>query len=126
MPPVAEAVAVPLLAPHVASVFAMLTVGFGRTVTTTWSVEVQPLASVTVTVYVVVAAGVTVVEAVLAPLLQLNVKGDVPPVRVAVSVALAPAQMAWSAPALAVGPPMLLMVTLRVPVQPFASVTVTV
>lgn len=54
--------------------------------------DVQPLAaSVTVTVYVVVAAGLTVIYAVVAPVLQRN---ESPPD--AVSVEESPAQMAGS------------------------------
>ena len=49
----------------------VVTVGKGFTVTTTVAVLVQPAAEVPVTVYVVVAAGVTVVEAPVPPELQL-------------------------------------------------------
>src|SRR5688572_450750 len=50
--------------------------GAGLTVTVVEQVLVQPLAVVTVTVYVVVEAGLTVIEAVVAPVLHRN---DAPP-----------------------------------------------
>jgi hypothetical protein len=56
-------------------------VGPGVTVTVVEQELVQPFASVTVTVYVVVTVGVTVIEAVVAALLQRN---DVPPAAVSV------------------------------------------
>jgi hypothetical protein len=62
--------------------------GAGFTVTVAVQVPLHPLASVTVTVYVVVALGFTVIDAVVAPVLQRN---DVPPE--AVSVDEPPTQM---------------------------------
>src|ERR1041385_5492265 len=62
-------------------------VGAGVTATVVVHTPLHPLASVTVTVYVVVDVGVTVIEAVVAPVLQRN---DVPPE--AVSVAEPPMQ----------------------------------
>ena len=51
-----------------------LTVGRALTVTTTWSVFTQPFASVPVSVYVVVAVGLAVIEA---PVVALKpVAGD--------------------------------------------------
>lgn len=47
-----------------------VTTGNGLTVTVVLAVAVQPKALVTVTVYVVVATGLTVVEDVVAPLVQ--------------------------------------------------------
>jgi len=47
-----------------------VTFGSGLTVTTTLAVLVQPLPSVPVTVYVVVAVGDTVIEGVVPPVLQ--------------------------------------------------------
>ena len=66
----------------------MLHVGGGFTVTVVEHELVQPLALVTVTVYVVVEVGFTVIEAVVAALLHRN---DVPPD--AVSVDEPPTQM---------------------------------
>ena len=63
-------------------------VGAGFTVTVVVQVPLHPLASLTVTVYVVVDVGLTVIEAVVAPVLQRN---DVPPA--AVSVAEPPVQI---------------------------------
>src|SRR5258706_7708060 len=54
----------------------MLHDGSGFTVTVVEHELVQPLALVTVTVYVVVIVGLTVMDAVVAPVLQRN---DVPP-----------------------------------------------
>ena len=48
----------------------MEAVGKGFTVTVREAVAVQPLLSVTVTLYVVVAAGLTVIAAVVAPVLH--------------------------------------------------------
>jgi hypothetical protein len=66
----------------------ILQVGNGFTVTVVVHELLQPLPSVTVTVYVVVIVGLTVIEAVVAPVLQRN---DVPPE--AVSVFEPPKQM---------------------------------
>lgn len=60
----------------------MLQMGVGFTITVTEQEEVHPLSpSVTVTVYVVVTAGLTVIVAVVAPVLHRN---DVPPDAVSV------------------------------------------
>src|SRR5258706_457619 len=67
----------------------ILHTGNGFTVTTLEHELVQPLALVTVTVYVVVTLGLTEIEAVVAPVLQRN---DVPPD--AVSVDEPPTQIA--------------------------------
>ena len=56
-------------------------IGAGVTATVAVHVPLHPLASVTVTVYVVVAPGFTVMDAVVAPVLQRN---DVPPEAVSV------------------------------------------
>ena len=48
----------------------IVTVGFASTVTANDDVAVQPVAFVTVTLYVVVAVGATVIELVVAKLLQ--------------------------------------------------------
>src|SRR5689334_11950694 len=60
---------------------AMLHAGSGFTVTVVEHELVHPFASVTVTVYVVVEVGLTVIEAVVAALLHRN---EVPPVAVSV------------------------------------------
>ena len=72
----------------VAPLAVMVAVAAALTVTVCEEVAEQPLASVTVTEYEVVAAGETVIDCVVAPVDQLN---DTPPL--AVSVALPPAQM---------------------------------
>src|SRR4051812_19607028 len=66
----------------------MLQVGGGVTVTVTEHVLVHPLPFATVTVYVVVVVGLTVIEAVVSEVFQRN---DNPPV--AVSVDEPPTQM---------------------------------
>lgn len=67
---------------HVGGTIQTITqIGAGFTVTVAVQVPLHPLASVTVTVYVVVALGVTVIDAVVAPVLQRN---DVPPEAVSV------------------------------------------
>jgi hypothetical protein len=63
-------------------------IGAGVTLTVVVQTPLHPLALVTVTVYVVVEVGLTVMEAVVAPVLQRN---DVPPA--AVSVAEPPIQI---------------------------------
>ena len=65
--------------------------GFGKTVMVTEPVVKQPSGLVTVTLYVVVATGETVIEAVFAPLLHRN---ELPGISlVAVSTELSPTQM---------------------------------
>ena len=65
--------------------------GFGNTVTVTEPVVTHPSGLVTVTLYVVVATGETVIEAVFAPLLHRN---ELPGISlVAVRVLLSPTQM---------------------------------
>jgi hypothetical protein len=93
----------------------------GLTVTVCEAVAEQPFASVTATVYVVVEAGVTVIDDVVAPVDHEN---DVPPL--AVSVALVPAQIADGPEMVAVGSGLTVMVCDALFVQPRASVTVTV
>ena len=82
---------------------------------------VHPLASVTVTVYVVVEVGLTVIEAVVADVLQRN---DVPPD--AVSVAVSPTHAVSGPLMLQTGAGFIVTVTEHELVHPFASVTVTV
>jgi hypothetical protein len=104
------------------SEIAMLHVGPGFTVTVVEQVLVHPLPFVTVTEYVVVAVGLTVMEAVVAPVLHRN---DVPPV--AVNVDEPPAQTdGLDAVILHVGPGLTFTVNEHELVQPLASVTVTV
>jgi hypothetical protein len=110
--PPAQIVCVPLIE-AVGSVF---------TVTDAVSVSVQPLASVTVTVYEVVLPGVTITAAeVPRELLQLK---EVPPL--AVSVVLPPAQITCVPLIEAVGSVFTVTDAVSVSVQPLASVTVTV
>jgi hypothetical protein len=100
----------------------MTQIGFGVTVIVAEHELVHPFASVTVTVYVVVDAGFTVMEAVVAALLQRN---DVPPD--AVSVAEPPMQNDESETAmLQTGPGLTVTVVEHELVHPFASLTVTV
>ena len=49
----------------------ILIVGNGNTVTVFWALPWQPFASVAVTLYVVVLVGLTVMEAVVAPVLHI-------------------------------------------------------
>jgi hypothetical protein len=100
----------------------MLQTGAGFIVTVVEHELVHPLASVTVTVYVVVDVGLTVIEAVVAALLQRN---DVPPV--AVSVDEPPTQTDGLAGVmLQTGAGFIVTVTEQELVQPLAFVTVTV
>jgi hypothetical protein len=89
--------------------------------TVTSSVSLQPLASVTVTVYVVVANGFTVIEAVEAPVFQEYV-----PPPVADKVVLSPEHIVTSGPALTVGSRFTVTVTSSVSSQPLLSIAVTV
>src|SRR5678816_1782552 len=80
---------------------------------------VQPFASVTVTVYVVVTLGLTVMDAVVAEVLHRN---DVPPD--AVSVALSPTQIAgFEGVILHTGAGFMVTVVVHELVHPSASVT---
>jgi hypothetical protein len=102
----------------------MLSIEHGGSAFTTTVAEhelVHPLASVTVTVYVVFEVGFTVIEAVVAALLQRN---DVPPD--AVSVAESPGQRESETAMLHTGAGFIVTVTEHELVHPFASVTVTV
>ena len=65
--------------------------GFGKTVTVTAPVVIQPSGLVTVTLYVVVVIGETVIEAVFPPLLQAKVLPAI--LLVEVSVELSPTQI---------------------------------
>ena len=100
----------------------ILHTGNGFTVTTLEHELVQPLALVTVTVYVVVTLGLTEIEAVVAPVLQRN---DVPPD--AVSVDEPPTQIAgFAGVMLHDGSGFTVTVVEHELVQPLALVTVTV
>ena len=100
----------------------MLHVGAGFTVTVVVHELVHPFASVTVTVYVVVEVGLTVIEAVVAALLHTN---DVPPD--AVNVDEPPIQTeGLDELMLHVGPGFTVTVVEHELVHPFAFVTVTV
>jgi hypothetical protein len=96
--------------------------GSGLTVNVTEHELVQPLASVTVTVYVVVTLGLTLIDAVVADVLQRN---DVPPD--AVSVTVSPTQIAGLEGVMPhTGAGFIVTVVVHELVQPSASVTVTV
>ena len=100
----------------------MLQTGAGFTVTVVVQELVHPFASVTVTVYVVVEVGLTVIEAVVAALLHTN---DVPPA--AVSVEEPPTQIEGLAGVmLQTGAGLIVTVVEHELVHPFALVTVTV
>ena len=98
----------------------MAGVGNGLTVTVTDVAAEHPLASVTVTEYVVVADGLTEMEAVFCPLLQ---EYEVPPE--AVSVVVSPLQMTLSPVMAGVGSGLTVTVTEVAAEHPLASVTVT-
>ena len=99
----------------------MLAVGTGLTVITRLAVEVQPLALVTVTVYVVVVVGFTGIVAVVAPVFHKYV-----PPPAAVILPLKPLQSVEIPLILAVGVGLTATPLLAVAVQPLALVTVTV
>ena len=94
VPPVEVAVAVPLAAPkHEASVFVQVAdTGAGGHATVVLQVVVQPLASVTLTLYGPIAKLLRL--AVVAPLLHKYVYGAVPPVAVTLAV---PVVVPWHA-----------------------------
>jgi hypothetical protein len=120
VPPLAVSVVLPPA--QITCVPLMEAVGSVFTVTDAVSVSVQPLASVTVTVYEVVLPGVTITAAdVPSELLQLN---EVPPL--AVSVVLPPAQITCVPLIKAVGSVFTVTEVASESVQPLASVTVTV
>ena len=96
--------------------------GNGLTVTVVEHELLQPFASVTVTVYVVVTVGLTVIDAVVAPVLHRN---DVPPD--AVSVDEPPIQIAgFAGVMLHTGNGFTTTVVVHELLQPLPSVTVTV
>lgn len=97
-----------------------LTLGIAFTVIVFETLAEQPAAFVPVTEYVVVVDGLTVMEAVVAPLLH---KYDDAPL--AVRVADAPTQIADGALTLTVGTPLTTILTLPTAEQPFELVPVT-
>ena len=109
------------MAPELAVI---VSTGFGKTFTVTSPVLTHPSGLVTVTLYVVVAAGETVMEAVLAPLLQRN---ELPGMSlVAVRTEFSPTQILASEAATEMTGSGLTMISmLAVPVQPLADVPVT-
>jgi hypothetical protein len=96
-------------------------VGFELTVTVAETDLVQPPVPVTVTVYVVLTVGLTVIAAVVAPVFQEYV---VPPL--AVSVVLAPLQIVVVPAMAALGNGLTVTAAEAVAVQPKELVTVTV
>jgi hypothetical protein len=94
--------------------------GIGFTVTVAVATAAQPFALVTVTVYGVVAAGLTVMAAVAAPLLQAYV-----PPPDAVNIVEAPAQITVLPVIVAVGSGFTTTVAVATAVQPVAFVTTT-
>ena len=99
----------------------MLHGGGGATVTVVEHELVQPLASVTVTVYTVVTLGVTVVIGVVAPLLH---RKDIPPA--ADSTCEPPGHIVAGGQIEHIGPPPTVTVVEQELLQPLALVTVTV
>jgi hypothetical protein len=99
----------------------ILGVGIGLTVTACVAVDVQLLALVTVTVYVAFDVGLTVMAAIVAPVLHKYV-----PPPVAVNVVEPPLQTIDVPVMLAVGSGLTVTVLVAVDVQPLALVTVTV
>jgi hypothetical protein len=95
-------------------------VGIGLTVTVSVADAWHPLASDTVTLYVVVAVGLTVILLVVDPLLQIYV---LPPF--AVRVVLSPRQISLSPLIVGVGIGFTVTVSLATAWHPLASVTVT-
>jgi hypothetical protein len=103
------------------------TVGLGCTVIVTEEVPVHPFASVTVTIYAVVKAGVTSSEELVPPELQAYPYGPTPPLPAATSVADPPSQIAVASGVIpAEGGPTTVIIASAVPVHPETSVTVTV
>ena len=98
--------------------------GFGKTLMITEPVVTHPSGLVTVTLYVVVATGETVIEAVFPPLLH---RYELPGISlVAVSTELSPMQMLTSEAATVItGSGLTMTWMLAVPVQPLAAVPVT-
>jgi hypothetical protein len=101
-------------------------VGNGLTVTTTWSVFTQPLASVPVTVYVVVAVGEAVTLAVFVALKPVDGLHTYVAAPLATKLVDDPSQIAASFPAATTGNGFTpIVVTALVAEQPSALVTVT-
>ena len=82
------------------------------------SVSLHPLASVTVTVYVVVELGLTVILSVDSPLLHKYSYGPSPPLAEAVKITSSPGQITLSSPAFAVGLGFTVTITESTPGQP--------
>lgn len=98
----------------------IITVGKGLTITVSDVVAVHPFMSVTVSEYVVFEIGFTVMEGVMAPLLQ---RFEIPPVPV--KVVDWPVQISLSPVMSAMGSGLTVMVVIPVEEQLFPSVTVT-
>jgi hypothetical protein len=98
----------------------MTTAGSGLTVTVAFALATQLSPFVTVTLYVVVAVGLTVMLGVVAPLLQMY---EVPPL--AVNVVLSPTQISLSPVMTTAGSGLTVTVALALATQlsPFVTVT---
>jgi hypothetical protein len=118
-PPAAVKVVLPPL--QITDVPVMFAIGNGLTVTVLVAVDVQPLALVTVTVYVASAVGLTGIVAVVAPVFHKYV-----PPPVAVKFVLPPLQITFVPVIFAIGKAFTATPLLAVAVQPLAFVTVTV
>jgi hypothetical protein len=118
LPPLAVRVVLPPR--HILVSPLIVGVGIGFTVTVSFVEAWHPLASDTVTLYVVVAVGLTVILLVVEPLLQIYV---LPPP--AVSVVLSPRHMIVSPLIVGVGIGFTVMVSFVEAWQPLASDTVT-
>ena len=105
---------------HIAWSLPAFATGKGLTATVMLSLAEHEFAAVTVTLYVEVVGGVTLMEDVIPPVLH---KKDVPPE--AVSVADCPWHIEISAPALTIGKLLTLTSTSSVALHPTALVTVT-
>ena len=120
-PLLAVSVTLPPAQKLVGPLAAIVAVAAAPTVTVCDALAEQPLASVTLTLYVVVATGATVIDALVAPFDHRN---DVPPL--AVRVTLAPAQLVLGPAIVAVGFGFTVTFTgVDAPVHPVAAVTVT-
>lgn len=130
-PETIDATAAPLGWLHVAGVMETVEVKDGFTVTVTEPDELQPVASVTISVYVVVVTGAAITDSILfddneKAGVQLYVYGELPPLTVGESVTEAPEQIVAGDGIVNVGPGWFGIVKICEVMHPFASVTVSV